>query len=361
MILFLYGSTLVIGTGGEAGRDMWISIAAAIILAVPLLLVYSRVLSLFSGKDLFQILELNFGKFFGKLISLMFIWFAFHLGALVLRNFGEFISTVGLPETPKIVPIIIFGLLCIWGAKAGIETMARCADYFIVFVMVLLILFSLLVLPGMDMDNILPIMGNGLGKAMAGILSSITYPFGETVVFIMVFSALQHKKSPYKVYIPALILGGTMVVFISLRNIMVLGPLTIEAVYFPSYSAISRVNIGNFFQRMEIAVTIVFILSGFIKVTVCLLGATKGVARVLGFDDYRILVTPMGLLMVNLAYILYKDIGEMFDWAFKVWPYYAFPFEVILPILIWVFIELKQRAKNKPKETELAIGDGSGV
>jgi spore germination protein KB len=361
IILFIYGSTLVIGTGGEAGRDMWISIAVAVILAVPLLLVYSRVLSLFSGKDLFQILELNFGKFFGKLISLMFIWFAFHLGALVLRNFGEFISTVGLPETPKVVPIIIFGLLCIWGAKAGIETMARCADYFIVFVMVLLILFSLLVLPGMDLDNILPIMGNGLGKAMSGVLSSITYPFGETVVFIMVFSALQHKKSPYKVYIPALILGGAMVVFISLRNIMVLGPLTIEAVYFPSYSAISRVNIGNFLQRMEIAVTIVFILSGFIKIAVCLLGATKGVARVLGFDDYRILVTPIGLLMVNLASILYKDIGEMFDWAFKVWPYYAFPFEVILPILIWVFIELKQRSKNKPKETELAVEDGSGV
>jgi spore germination protein KB len=75
------------------------------------------------------------------------------------------------------------------------------------------------------------------------------------------------------------------------------------------------------------------------------------VARVLGFDDYRILVTPIGLLMVNLAYIIYKDIMEMFDWAFKVWPYYAFPFQVILPIMIWVFIELKQRSKNKSKET----------
>ncbi|MDF2891010.1 MAG: hypothetical protein K0R80_1377, partial [Clostridia bacterium] len=143
------------------------------------------------------------------------------------------------------------------------------------------------------------------------------------------------------------------------RNIMVLGPLTIKAVYFPAYSVISRVNIGNFLQRMEIAVTIVFILSGFIKITVCILAATKGVARVLGFDDYRILVTPMGLLMVNLARIIYKDIMEMFDWAFKVWPFYAFPFQVIFPILIWIFIELKQKAKNKPKQTETAVEDSS--
>jgi spore germination protein KB len=361
MILFIFGSTLVMGTGGEAERDMWISVAIAVLLAVPVYLIYSRILSLFPDKDLFEILDLNFGKFFGKLISLVFIWFAFHLGALVLRNFGEFISTVGLPETPKIVPVIMFGLLCIYGAKAGIETLAKCAEYFIIFVIAIIIIFGFLAIPSMDMDNLLPIMGNGLGKAMSGVLSSFTYPFGETVVFMMILSALQNKKSPYRVYIPALFLGGLVILIIALRNIMILGPNTLEAVYFPSYSALSRINIGNFLQRLEIAVTIVFILSGFIKITVCLLAATKGVARVLGFDDYRILVAPVGLLMVNLANIIYKDIGEMFDWAFKVWPYYALLFEVILPILIWVFIELKQRAKNKPKETELTIQDGSSV
>ncbi|MDF2533385.1 MAG: hypothetical protein K0Q65_2966, partial [Clostridia bacterium] len=88
VILFIFGSTLVMGTGGEAERDMWISIVIAVFLAVPIYLIYSRILSLFPDKDLFEILEQNFGKFFGKLISLVFIWFAFHLGALVLRNFG---------------------------------------------------------------------------------------------------------------------------------------------------------------------------------------------------------------------------------------------------------------------------------
>ena len=361
MVLFIFGSALVMGTGGEAERDMWISIIAAILLAIPVYLMYARVLTLFPGKDLFEILELNFGKFFGKLISLLFIWFAFHLGALVLRNFGEFIISVALPETPMIVPIIIFGLLCIWGAKAGIETIAKCSEYFLLIVMFLIILFGLLSIPNMDMDNLMPIMGNGLRKALAGLLSSFTFPFGETVVFMMVFSALQNKKSAYKVYIHALLLAGIVVVYIVVRNMLVLGPATLKAVYFPSYSTISRVNIGNFLQRMELAVTIVFILSGFIKIVVCLLAATKGVARVLGFDDYRILVMPIGLLMVNLSDIIYKDIGEMFDWAFKVWPYYALPFQVILPMMIWIFIELKQRAKNKTNETELKVEDGTSV
>lgn len=359
MILFLFGSTLVMGTGGEAGRDAWIAILAAILLAIPIYIVYSRILSLFPGKDLFEILELNFGKIFGKIISLPFIWFAFHLGALVLRNFGEFISTVALPETPEIVPVIIFGLLCIWGAKAGIETLAKCSEYFNIFVIGLLILFSMLTIPIIDMDNVLPILGSGAKEIMSGILSAFTFPFGEAVVFMMIFSSLTNKKSPFKVFIPALLLGGVIIMLLSIRNIAIMGPDTIKAVYFPSYSAIGRVNIGNFLQRMEIAVTVVFILSGIIKIALCIMAATKGVTRVLGFDDYRILVTPIGLLMINLTRIIYKDIGEMFDWAFKVWPYYALPFQVFLPLMIWVFIELKQKAKNKTNETKLAVDDGS--
>jgi spore germination protein KB len=43
----------------------------------------------------------------------------------------------------------------------------------------------------------------------------------------------------------------------------------------------------------------------------------------------------------------------MFEWAFKVWPYYALPFEVILPIIIWIFIEIKERMKSRSQSTEL--------
>lgn len=352
VILFLFGSTLVMGTGGEAERDMWIAIGITVILTIPIYLLYCRIHSLFPGKDLFEILEINFGKVIGKLISLPFIWFAFHLGALVIRNFGEFIVTVGLSETPRIIPMIMISLMCIWAVKAGIEVIGRCSDYFIVFVMALLILYSLLAIPIMDPQNIAPIMGKGFGNVLKGVPSSFAYPFGEVVTFLLVFSALKEEKSSYKVFIPALLIAGPIITFVALRNILIMGPLTLKTVYFPAYSAISRINVGNFLQRLEIGVTIVFLLCGFIKVCVCLLGATKGISRIMGFDDYRILVLPVGLLMTNLAHIVYKDIDEMFEWAFKVWQYYAIPFQVVLPLLIWVFIEIRVRMQNKNQQAE---------
>lgn len=361
VILYLFGSTLVMGTGGNAGRDAWISILAAMVVAVPVYLIYCRIISLFPGKDLVEILEMNFGKFFGKLISLPFIWFAFHLGALVMRNFGEFIITVALPETPMVIPLVVYGLLCIWGVKSGIETLAKCGEYFAVFVFALLIIYSLLAIPTMDVTNVPPIMGEGFRKAMSGTFAAFGYPFGEAVILMMVFSALPNKSSSYKSYFWALLIAGVTIAYIGLRNIMILGPYTLKAVYFPAYIAISRINIGNFLQRMEIGVTIVFLLCGFIKTAICLLAASKGISRVFGFTDYRLMVAPIGLLMVNLSYTIYSNIMEMYQWAFDIWPYYAFPFQVILPFFIWIFIEIREKMKNRSKGQEEALDDGSST
>ena len=43
---------------------------------------FSRILSLYPGKDLFDILQIVMGKFVGKFISILMIWFAFHDGSL---------------------------------------------------------------------------------------------------------------------------------------------------------------------------------------------------------------------------------------------------------------------------------------
>jgi spore germination protein KB len=44
---------------------------------------------------------------------------------------------------------------------------------------------------------------------------------------------------------------------------------------------------------------------------------------------------------------------DMSYWAFKVYPYYAFPFQVILPIIIWILAEIKaKKMKQANKELE---------
>jgi len=352
-VLFVFGSSLVMGSGGQAKNDSWIAVLLAILFSAPVLFMYARILYRHPGKNLYEILEDIFGKYAGKLLSLVFIWFSFHLGSLVLRNFGEFINTVGLPETPAIVPIIVFSLICVLGVKAGIETLARCSSYFITLVMVFTAVIFFFTIPKIDIENLRPVLSNGLKPVLIGAFAAFTFPFCELVIFMGVFDCLKTSKSSYTVYLKALLFGGLVICFISARNVMVLGVESLGNTYFPSYAAVSRVNIGNFIQRLEVVVAIVFILTGFMKISICLLAAAKGISRLTGIKDYRVLVTPVALLMVNFAYIIYDSIMEMFEWAEDIWPYYAFPFQVIFPFFIFAAVEIKawlQGRKKKAKE-----------
>lgn len=344
-ITFTIGTTLIIGIGGDAKNDAWIAGILSTIMFIPLIFIFSRILSLFQGKDLFDILELTLGKVLGKIIAVVYIWYAFHLGALVLRNFGEFINTVALPETPMIVPMFCLGLVCIIAVRLGTEVLGRTTTYFLPIVLFILIVVEVLAIPQLHLNYLKPILGNGFSPVLNGGFNAFTFPFAETVLFTGVFASLKTKKSPLKVYLWGGLFSAAIIIIITLRNIGVLGNM-LGSFYFPSYEAVSRISVGDFIQRIEVTVSFVFIFGVFIKSSICLLVCCKGIEKMFALKDYRSIVIQSGLLMVYFSYVIYDNIMDMRYWAFKVYPYYAFPMQVILPMIIWVLAEVKAR-KNK--------------
>ena len=343
--MFILGSTLLLGTGGGiAKKDAWMAVIVGILYAAPVLYIYSRLMSKFHGHDLFDILQLIFGKFFGKVISILYIWFAFHLGSLVERNFSDFTETAVYPDTPVQFPLLFFVLLFIWGVKLGIENLGRWSEIYILVVTFLLVAVTIfLSLPQLDFNNIRPIFYNGIKPILHSGFLAFSFPFGETVIFLMVFSSLKTKKSSYKVFFMGLIFGGIFILIVSLRNLLIIGAESMSRDYFPSYVAVSAIKIGDFIQRLELAVSTVLLLNVFIKVSICLLAVCKGLQKVFDLDDYRFLVTPMALLMTSFSMIVYPNIMESVRWAFKIWPFYAFFFQAILPLIIFIFGEIKFR------------------
>ena len=347
LTLFLLGSTLLIGTAGQAENDMWISILLGMMMTIPVYLIYSRILSLFPGKGIFEILEQVFGKLGGKAIGLLYIWFSFHLGALVLRNYGEFVNVLALPETPMIVPMTLFIFLCIWGVKMGIEVLGRWAESGAIVLFALQIVIIILSIPEMKFENMRPVLYNGIGPVIGGAFSAFSFPFAEAVVCLCVFGSLKDSKSSYKAYFRGLLIAGALILYAVIRNVAVLGVDNLDLSYFPSYTAISRISIGTFLQRLEIAVSTAFLIGVFIKISICLLATSIGITEIFGLKDYRKIVTPIGLLMLNLSYLIYESTMEMFHWIATFWVYYAFPFQVILPIIIWIVCEYKSRMVNR--------------
>lgn len=345
VIMFILGSSLLIGSGGGvAEKDGWLGVICGIIFSAPAIYIYARLLSKFPGHDLFYILEFAFGKILGKLISLTYIWFAFHLGALVFRNYSDFTNTVVYPDTPIILPLSFLLVTCVLGVKLGIEVLGRWCEFFIIAVIMLIILTTSLALHEMHIKYILPIFYNGITPILHAGFLSFSFPFCETVIFMMFFSSLNSSASPYKIYFWGLLIGGFILFIITARNILLIRAIGINRNYFPSYVAVNVIQIGEFIQRLELAVSTAFILNIFTKINMCLLATCVGLEKVFNLSNYRIIVLPVALLMATLSIIVYSSAFESLSWANNIWPYYAFIFQAIFPLLTFIIVEIKQKS-----------------
>lgn len=349
IIMFIMGSTMVLGTGSEAKQDSWIAVIIAAVMALPILFVYSKVLSMFPEKNLYDIVEILYGKFLGKIITVLYIWYSIHLGGLVLRNFSEYIQIVSLPETPRFVLTMLLGIICIYIVKSGIEVIGRWSILMAFIIILIQIFLNTLSIPKMDFSILKPVLYNGFNPVMKSASNIFSFPFGETVLFMTVLGALKSKGSTFKVYNISLLIGAVIILIATIRNITVLGIETSLILYFPVHGAISLIDIGDFLQRVEVSISVIYLISGITKIGICLYSASIGFAKLFNLKDYRKIVAPIALITMNLSCIIYRNTMEMFYWATAIYKYYAFPFQVIIPLIILISAEIKIRStKNKP-------------
>lgn len=346
IITFIMGTSLALNSYTLSQQNTWISMLIAVIIAIPMIIIYGSILNDFPAKDIFQILEYIFGKLIGKLIGLLYSLYFFHLGAISIRNMTEFVQITSFPDTPQYVTALFIGLLAIYILKAGLEVIARVNKFIILLIIFIIGITLVMVVPKANINNFLPLLKDGWSPVLKDGFSKFSFPLGETVIFLALLNTVNEKNKANKIYVKGILIGSIILLASIIRNILVMGFPSLTLSIFPSYDAVSLINIGKFIRGVEIIIAINITIAGFIKVTICLLASSIGISRLFNFSDYKWVAAPLGLLMMSLSFILYHSTMHMIEWI-DVYKYYAFPFQVILPIIILIFGKIKKGKKSK--------------
>lgn len=346
IFMFLTGTVIMVNLYPETEQDTWISILIAAVAAVPLILVYARIMRLYPEKDIFRIIEAISGKALSKTLIALLSWYAISLFALSMRSFADFVEIVAMPETPQLPVLLIMTLLAAYIAKSGAETFGKLSIVLFVIVTVAIAVNTLLSVNNMDFSNIQPVLAHDAGALSAGAFSFLTFPLAETVLFLGMADTVKKTDSPRRIYIWGIGLGVSVILITMLRNIEVLGVPIMKAEYFPSYITVRVIDIGNVITRIEGSISMNYILSGFAKTALCLLFAAKGAAALFGVQDYKRLVMPVGLFGLALSATVYKNAMELVVF-FKAYSYYVVPFGIVIPLIIWAAAEIKTRKTGR--------------
>lgn len=341
IVLFMTGTSSILVMGIDAKQDAWLSIILSIFMVLTISLIYIRLKYLFPESDLFDITYFCFGKFIGRIICVVFTWYAYHTSIMVTISISQFIVTTAFVETPQIILTIIIMILCVWVIKNGIEVLGRVGQAFINIFIISIISMFILLINQMKIDRILPILNQGFMPIFKGAFFIFSFPLGEVIVFSMVFTKFKTPKSSLKIYSIGLTIAGLLIIIISMMNILVIGPRAILSTYYPTFETATRVKYIYPLASLHVVLTMVFIIGGFVKVSIYLMAISKGIKKIFNTCDYRYIVSCVALHMINLSVYLYDSLMSMVEWNFEVWPFYAIPVQVILPILILIFAEIK--------------------
>lgn len=341
IVLFIIGSSVIIVSSTHAKQDSWISIISAIALSIPFLLIYARIIKLYPGEGLYDIINKLFGKVISTIIIILMTWYAIHLGSLVLRNFSEYIQISSLVNTPQIIVMIMFIITIIYIAKSGAIVLGRWALVSLPLVLLLITFITVFSFSSAEIENIFPILEHSFAAITRDALENVAFPFTETVLLLPLACFFKKSDNPYKTYIYGLLIGGVILLIIFLQNLTVLGAEVMASSYFPRLMQARVIELGHSLTKIEGFVTISFILSGILKLTICLIAASMGIAKVFSIKNYKNMVIPAGLLILSLSAIIFTNTVEMLDFN-HYYAAYAFPFQVIIPLLIWITAEIKK-------------------
>ncbi len=346
VVLMLMGGSVIFGLGSQAGADAWLALICGALLSFPFILIYARLADLEPEQDIFQTLEKSLGKPLAVAVSIIYGYYALLLMYYSLDSLGNFVTVAGLVETPKIVPRLALVFIGIMAAKAGVEVLARWCSLFLRIVMLTSILAFVLVLKEVDFSNLQPILYNGIGPVLEAALTIMEFPFLETVILVFLTASFRGQNGNRHVLVRGHFAAAGLILFIITLTLTVIGPEIYRIQYYPVYGAVSRIDVGGFFTRLEITVTFLFLITAFVKVSICQIVAAKCFSYIIGETDYRRLVTPLALSGIVGSFWLAEGTLEMERRALGFWPPLEFAVQIVLPVIIWIVAEIRVKNKN---------------
>lgn len=345
IILFVFGSSVVMGVNSNTRQDSWISLLIGAAISVPVFFIYSRMIQLMDGEDFYTSILNWFGDIFGRIIILLLIWYYIYLAAVVLRNFSEFMEIVSMPETPHIPMMISLLLVVVYLCKSRIQVISRWSVVGLYITITIVTITVLATASHMQVNYLFPILEHSPSEMLKGSFEVFSFPFAECVVFLPIMNSVK-RANPYHIFFKGLFFSMLVLLIIVLRNILCVGPYLMQAEYFPSYSCARIMEIGSFLSRIEGTISVNFIVAGVTKATLCLYSGTLGAAKLLNVPNkLDMIIMPICMLTLTLCVFSYSDAMQMFDFI-DFYPLYALPFQVVIPLLIWLVGEWKTHKKK---------------
>jgi len=327
----------------DAGRDSWIAVITSTLTSLIVSSIFITLGLKYPEKTIIQYSCDILGKPLGKLIGLIFIFYAFNTVCAVCRELGELFVISFNPDSPILVYIIIVILVGAYAVGMGIEPIARVNEILFPIGIGILLIITLINIPKMDFNNFLPVLYNGFYPVAKGSIPLQGWLL-QTVILLQLIPFTKSKEKIKKNTLAAVAILGVSLE-IGVLTIAVFGDATRDLLL-PALNFVRIARIGEYFTNLDISIMGVWVGGIFIKVAVFFFITTLGISQVFGFKSYKPLIIPVGTAIISFSMSISRDIVEFTYYLHYIYPLFSFSVAFFIPLLLFAVSIIKNRKRR---------------
>lgn len=349
IVMFELGGVIALGVGGTAKQDTWIAILFGLIPGLCILLVYGKLYMLYPKEPFTTFVPKILGPYIGKPVVFLYSVHFMYQSVRNFRGIGNVMSIAVYDETPLIALLCLMAIALIYIVYQGIEAMTRTIVTFLIVMVVLGVLGNLFVIFSniIDVNNMLPLLENGWKTVINSIPLTYFLPYAEMVVVMMFFPYVDTRKpgSVVRIGVMAAIFSGLVLSYTMALNASVLGPDLLSRSTIPLLATTSKINIGDFIQKMDGISISTLVISYFFKAVVYFYVAVMAVTDLWKLKGIQFVVVPLGIIIFFSSIMVAENSVENYIEGYIINPYVAFPFQTAIPIVLLI-VALARRKKQ---------------
>jgi spore germination protein KB len=332
----------------EAKQDAWISFILAGAAGMGITFVAGKLSLLYPNQTFIQYSQTILGKWLGRMIVVPYFIHWLTVIGIIFRQSSGIIQMTLFTQTPLFILIILLLLLVIYvNYLGGIEGIARCSEIMGPFIFLMVIITLLLNFNNIEWDKILPVYSDsGFKSILQGSLTPVSF-YGESVLIMMLIYFTEEPNKGVRGALWGVGIVGFLVIISTIEILMVFGPNLASRIWYPYFEMARYISLMQFLQNLEIVVTVIWIFSVFIKLSVYLFISSYGIAQLLNIKDWRKVIWIVAIISLVLSMIYPNNNVAAIDYIEKYWIPYVLPINMIgIPLFLWCLGVIRKKKGN---------------
>lgn len=344
---FLSGfSTLFLIEAKLVKQDVWMSNLLAIVISIGVLWLLSYIQSQHPQLNMAEACEKLLGKWFAKLVLVIYLIYFLETGVLAYRAISWFYTTAILPNTSPNLLILLIVLVSSYSVYLGLGTLVRTVQLILPFFILSIGIVSLFILREVEINPFLPLFRSKLSVIVYGGMLSFGFPFGKAIVFGFLLSQVKNAKKTFVSLAAAVALSGIYLLLASYLTFGALGINLTKLSAFPFFTAIQLVKFGEYMERIEILIIAIWTIFTLFELIVLHYVFLLVIKQVFKIKETKPFVIPTGLLFYALAQISYTRMMDLAAYDFKIFPFSSLIPSVVIPVLLAIITLVRKRQRS---------------